>query len=226
MAWDIDFLLPNISGEELKNVLTKKELAPFIFYGNINMDKNSDLIGEIKESIKAGDKKHIKQFNKYRYIIKLCDNKEKICKKFGLKKENQKIVVYVFNNEYNEYLKRMLIYEAHRKKFKELNDSIQASTLCNFFSKLYEDDKENINKENRKYDFIETVIDSKIAYIFIFIQDMIVLNLLLNKKVKKEKDDGETILKEIKNLKVLIQEQTKVILENKKLIEIQKKEIE
>ena len=45
-------------------------------------------------------------------------------------------------------IKRMLIYEAHRKKFNELNDSIQASTLCNFFSKLFEDNKENINKEN------------------------------------------------------------------------------
>ena len=122
MDGDIDFLLPNVSPEELENVLENKDLAPFIFYGNINKKKNSDLIGEIKENIATGDKKHIKQFEKYKDIIKLSETKEKICKKFGPKKENQKILVYVFNNSYNEYLKKMLIYEAHRKTFIELNE--------------------------------------------------------------------------------------------------------
>ncbi len=94
---DIDFLLPDLTPNELKTVLFKEELAPFIFYDNINPEKNSDLIGEIKENIKTGDKKHISQLNKYRYIFQLCQKNDKICNKFGLKKENQKILVYVFN---------------------------------------------------------------------------------------------------------------------------------
>ena len=75
----------------------KEEFALFIFYDNINPVNNSDLIGEIKENIKTGDKKHISQLNKYRYIFQLCQKNDKICNKFGLKKENQKILVYVFN---------------------------------------------------------------------------------------------------------------------------------
>ena len=69
-------------------------------------------------------------------------------------KDNQKIVFYVFNSDYNEYLKKMLIYGAHRKTFKELNDSNQAATLCNFYSKLYEDDKQDIYKANNEIDSI------------------------------------------------------------------------
>ena len=224
LSGDIDFLLPNVSPEELKNVLTKKELAPFIFYGNIDKDKHSDLIGEIKESIKSGDKKHINQFNKYRKIFKLCETNEKICKQFGIKKDNQKIVFYVFNSDYNEYLNKMLIYGAHRKTFRERNDSKQAVILFEFYSKLYKDDKQDKQKENKKYDFIKTIIDSNLAYIFIFIQDIITLNSLLIKNVKKEKDDQ--ILNEIKELKKEIESLKKKDLEKSQLIETQRKEIE
>jgi len=62
---DIDFMIPDLKSDELKKVLAKKELAPFLFFGNIDQNLNSDLIGEIKENFSTGDKKHIKQFNKY-----------------------------------------------------------------------------------------------------------------------------------------------------------------
>ena len=61
---DIDFLIPNLSPNELKDFLNNKDYAPFIFYDNIKPGVNSDIIGEIKESISTSDKKHIKQLLK------------------------------------------------------------------------------------------------------------------------------------------------------------------
>ena len=46
---DIDFLIPNLSPNELKDFLNNKDYAPFIFYDNIKPDVNSDIIGEIKK---------------------------------------------------------------------------------------------------------------------------------------------------------------------------------
>ena len=106
---DIDILIPDVKPDFLEKILHKKELAPFIFFNNINFNLNSDIIGEIKENVLSGDKKHIHQFRKYIKIIKRCKNDSELCNKLGLKKNNQQILLYIFNSDYENYLKRMLI---------------------------------------------------------------------------------------------------------------------
>lgn len=236
---DIDFLISDLKPEELKKVLNNKELAPFIFYGNINQESNSDLIGEIKENFSTGDKKHINQLNKYRQILKLSKKDDAICKKFGLTKNNQKIIIIIFNNSYKEYLKRMLLYKSLSKAFIELNDSPMANNLYQIYSKNYQEEENNL----RNYDFIREIINSQNPYIFIFIQDILTLCSILNQKSKedksretsninekkenneidsnsikdKEKTENKPIIKEKSEMAVLVDE----IREIKKLLIIQ-----
>ena len=188
MKGDIDFMIPDLKGEELKQILTKKELAPFLFYDNINLELNSDLIGEIKENFTTGDEKHIEQFNKYLKIIKLSDKNENIRKKFGFKKENQKIIVYIFDGSYKDYLKKMLIHKTLFKKFETLNDSEKAKEILEIHSKKYKNEPNWLIKK----DFIKKVIDSDSPYIFIFIQDLL-STFLLEKKSNENKSKSEDI---------------------------------
>lgn len=182
---DIDFLIPDLKPEELQKVFTKKGLAPFIFYGNINPDLNSDLLGEIKENVNTGERKHIKQLKKYTEIIELSKQNETIRKKFGFKNENQKILVYIFNSNYNEYLKRMLLNQSLSKKFLELNNTKEAQNLCDLYSKKYKKDENLIIR----HDFIGEIINSNRPYIFIFLKDMMSLFSELRKKTKEEEKD-------------------------------------
>ena len=188
MKGDIDFMVPDLKGEELKQILSKKELAPFLFYDNINLELNSDLIGEIKENFTTGDEKHIEQFNKYLKIIKLSDKNENIRKKFGFKKENQKIIVYIFDGSYKDYLKRMLTHKALFKKFEALNDSEKAKEILEILSKKYQNEPNILIKK----DFIKNVLDSDAPYIFIFIQDLL-STFLLEKKSNENKLKSEDI---------------------------------
>ena len=184
---DIDILIPDVKPEFLDKILHKKELAPFIFFNNIKFDLNSDIIGEIKESVSSGDEKHIEQLNKYRKIIKRCEKDDVLCYKLGLKKQNQKILLYVFNSDYKVYLQRMLIYSPLSIKFKELNDnSSQVNDLCYLYSKSY------INKKHTKkrtYDFIGEIINSQDPYIFIFIQNILTLYSNINKTGKEKRNN-------------------------------------
>ena len=71
-------------------------------------------MGETKESL-GDDKKPIEQFKKYIKLFKEFNRSENVCNYVGLKKENQKIIMYVFNFEYKDYLTKMLNYNAHQK---------------------------------------------------------------------------------------------------------------
>ena len=204
---DIDFLLPNVTPLELEKVLLKKEFAPFVFYGNIDMKKTSDLIGEIKEDFQSGIKNNIKQFHKYSLMIKIFKNNISISKKYGIKPENQKILVYVFNSSYKDYLKKMLTFQIHKKKFCELNDKTFSKNIFSYFKLKLQDEKNDLNKkgEKAKYeedkkkkeekeenaDLIDKIVNSGIPYIFIFIQDLVTFNeLLIKKENKKNNDDN------------------------------------
>ena len=203
---DIDFLLPDLSPKELERVLKKRELVPFIFYGNINFNKNSDLVGEVKENILTGDKKHIKQFKKYRQIFELCQKSEYMNKKFGLKKENQKIIVYIFNHNYQDYLKRMLLYKPHFKNFYESNDSFKASRFLEFYEKNYinEDDK-----AEPKRDLIYEIIHSNCPYIFMFIQDISTSyksSNPMNGEIKKIQSSIKLIQEDIREMKEVVKD--------------------
>ena len=184
---DIDILIPDVKPEFLDKILHKKELAPFIFFNNIKFDLNSDIIGEIKESVTSGDEKHIEQLNKYRKIIKRCEKDDLLCYKLGLKKQNQKILLYVFNSDYKVYLQRMLIYNSLSNRFKELNDySSQAKDLCDLYSKSYMNER---HTKKRTFDFIEEIIKSQEPYIFIFIQNILTLYSNINKTGKEERNN-------------------------------------
>ena len=181
---DIDILIPDVKPDFLNKILHKKDLAPFIFFNNIKFNLNSDIIGEIKESISSGDKKHIEQLNKYRNIIKRCEKDDVLCYKLGLKKQNQKILLYVFNSDYKEYLQRMLIYSPLSNKFKELNYySSQINDLCDLYSKSYMNER---HTKKRTYDFFGEIIKSQKPYIFIFIQNILTLYSNINKTGKEE----------------------------------------
>ena len=184
---DIDILIPDVKPEFLDKILHKKELAPFIFFNNIKFDLNSDIIGEIKESVTSGDEKHIEQLNKYRKIIKRCEKDDLLCYKLGLKKQNQKILLYVFNSDYKVYLQRMLIYSPLSIKFKELNDnSSQVNDLCDLYSKSYMNER---HTKKRTFDFIGEIIKSQEPYIFIFIQNILTLYSNINKTGKEERNN-------------------------------------
>ena len=203
---DIDFLLPDLSPKELEKVLKKRELVPFIFYGNINFNKNSDLVGEVKENILTGDKKHIKQFKKYRQIFELCQKSEYMNKKFGLKKENQKIIVYIFNHNYQDYLKRMLLYKPHFKNFYESNDSFKASRFLEFYKKNYI--KEG-DKAEPKRDLIYEIIHSNCPYIFMFIQDISISyksSNPMNGEIKKIQSSIKLIQEDIREMKEVVKD--------------------
>ena len=40
----------------------------------------------------------------------------------GLRKENQKILMYVFNSSYKNYLMKMIEHKIHFNKFKEIDN--------------------------------------------------------------------------------------------------------
>lgn len=190
---DIDFLIPDLKPEDLKKVLNKKELAPFVFYGNIDWDKNSDLIGEVKESISTGDKDHIRQFEKYLKILDYCNKDDKTCQTMGLKKGNQKILVYIIDSNYKDYLYRMLSYDSLFKQFKELNDSQNARNFSELYCKIYKKD-ESKKKSN---DFIERIIKSDTPYMFIFVQDILTsFSKLENKEIEVQAIEESRKIKE------------------------------
>ena len=197
---DIDFMIPDLKSDELKKVLAKKELAPFLFFGNIDQDLNSDLIGEIKENFSTGDKKHIKQFNKCMKIFTLCQKSQHICNQFGLKKENQKILVYIFDGSYKNYLKRMLLYKPLYEKFKDLNKSEKAIEFLELYSKEYK----NENDISNDFDFIRNTLNSNIPYIFIFINDL--LSIYPLKKNSEEIKLKNSALLESQNINNEIEE--------------------
>ena len=229
---DIDLLIPNVKPDFLDKVLHKKELAPFIFFNNISFNLNSDIIGEIKESVLSGDKKHIYQLRKYLKIIERCKNDSELCNKLGLKKDNQKILLYVFNSDYEKYLERMLIYNPLSVKFKELNDnSNQVNDLCDLYSKSY---LKELYSSKRKYDFIGEIINSNVPYIFIFIQNIFTLYSSINKTGKekinnlfeKDKKFIEINEKENKNMdNRMIEINTSNVDKNKKIISLDSDEI-
>ena len=211
ISGDIDFLIPNVTPDELKNVLDDRELAPFIFYANINREEQTDIIGEIKENFSAG-KDNISQLEKYINIIKLCKKSDKISERFGVVKSNQKILLYVFDNNYKDYLRNMLFYGFHSKQFLERNESQSAKKIYELYKKTYKiDQKENVEeyKNKKKEDFVQILNDNKIGYIFIFIQDLLTINSLLVNRTKKSTEIN--LIKEINDLKDQFDKKFKIL---------------
>ena len=195
---DFDFLIPDINPQDLKNVIKNKENVPFIFYNNINFEKISDIIGETKESL-SDEKKSIEQIKKYIKLFKEFYNSENLCHSVGLKKENQKILMYVFNSEYKDYLTEMVNYNAHQKLFKEVLDEYKGKSFYSSFQneliKNKNDFKEDIKDKKMpksKVSLIDELVNSKLPYICLYLP-----NVLLE-KYKEKKNNNEMINKKEK----------------------------
>lgn len=226
---DFDFLIHSLDGKVLQDVLTNKDISPFIFFGNfkINKDIKYDIIGEIKESTDSHEKL-VEQASKYiKLIYNLNKDKGKLNEKLCFKKENKKIIMYVLNNEYNHFIKDILDFRINQDKFREMknfeNNKNYKEIVSSFDQKKYK----------RKNMLMNLIIMSDIPFIFIFVQNLIKLkeikekinqnlndqvNLLTNKtKELEEKLAANEIelINEIKNIKKIFAEEI-----NKKNLEI------
>ena len=118
---DFDFLIHSLEGNVLTEVLTDEEISPFIFYGNFELKsiRKYDIIGEIKESSDS----HLNLIDQARKYIQLIYNlrrSKRLNDNLGFKKENEKILMYVFNNEYQKFITNILDFRINRNKFKEM----------------------------------------------------------------------------------------------------------
>ena len=119
---DFDFLIHSLEGNALTEVLTDEEISPFIFYGNFELKKihKYDIIGEVKESSNNKKLDLIKQVRKYIQLIYNLKRSKRLNDTLGFKKENEKILMYVFNSGYQKFIMNILDFKINRNKFKEM----------------------------------------------------------------------------------------------------------
>ena len=183
MNGGFDFLIHSLDGVVLQNIITKKDISPFVFFGNLdlNVNKKYDIIGEIKENFKE-ETRNLNQLNKYINVINKLKTSEKLNKRLTFNPNNNKILLYVFNSNYHIFLKEMLKFEVNRIKFqnmKEYENSENYLAIVNSFSK-------NICQGNNK--LLYNLINSGIPYMIIFLQDYFKL-IKIKEMLNKEKDD-------------------------------------
>jgi len=197
---DFDFLIHSLKGSVLENVLTNKEVAPFIFYGNFVVDKemNYDIIGEIKENSDSHDAL-IEQAEKYLNLIRNFPKNPYLNKKLCFKKENQKIIMYVFNSKYHNFIKDILDFKINRNRFKEIakgNDNQYLNTFVNSFSKF----KYEYRASKRVNGLLSSIINSGIPFVFIFVQNIMKLFEIKEKENNKLKEEINSLNQYIKGL--------------------------
>jgi len=188
---DFDFLIHSLNGKTLKRVLEDKKKYPFIFFGNFDPDEscNYDVIGEIKESLHNN---HDEQALKYIAIIYnlIKDNDGSLSKKLGFQKKNKKIIMYVFNSDYQTFLINMLSFEVNFKKFKNNNDdNITFKNICYYYK--------NNNKKNK---LINIVIKSDIPFIFIYIPNIVIIQDIKKKENNEMQEEIEKLRKKMAEL--------------------------
>ena len=185
---DFDFLIPNINSNLLRDIFNDKKLAPFLFYGNINIDndkdENFDIIGEIKES-SEDHQKLLDQIKKYismmcHFLNEKTNSEQENTFHFNFKRK--KILMYVFNGEYKNFLKIMTTFKINRNKFKNLKEYENEESYKNILRNF------NDNNENKTH-FLRLIIYSGLAFIFLYIPDILYINckkILDNNKFQKE----------------------------------------
>ena len=186
---DFDFVIPDITKDELKSVLKNKEIGPFLFYDNINVKdslENFDIIGEVKESIEDSDKNVI-QLVKYLQMLFYLKDSEEMNKKIGLKKKNIKIIMYVVNSEYKNYLMKLIEYKNHMEQFTSIDNKFK-NDYFGAILKSHIDGKKNI--------LIDILVQSKTPYIFLYLPSAVItysIHLGETDRLKKEmkKKDSE-----------------------------------
>ena len=119
---DFDFLIHSLEGNVLTEILTDEEISPFIFYGNFELKKihKYDIIGEVKEFSNNKKLDLIKQVRNYIQLIYNLKRSKRLNNNLGFTKENEKILMYVFNSEYQKFIMNILDFRINRNKFKEM----------------------------------------------------------------------------------------------------------
>ena len=191
---DFDFVIPDITKDELKRVLENKEIGPFLFYDNINIKdglENFDIIGEVKESIEESDKNVI-QLVKYLQMFFYLKDSEEINKKLGLKMKNIKIIMYVVNSEYKNYLMKLIEYKNHINQFTSINNKFK-NDYFGAIIKSHIDGKKNI--------LIDILVQSKAPYIFLYLPNAVItwsIHLGETDRLKKEMKKKDTEVNDLK----------------------------
>ena len=157
---DFDFILPNVTKSELATVLNNKTISPFIFFSNIKISDNYDIIGEVKEAIDDYHK-NISQLTKYIKLFDLLEKNEKINNVFGLKKENKKILFYVFNSTYKSFIFKMIEHTINYNKFKEIDKK--------YINEYYNNIIHYYQPPDKKDNLIDLLVKSNIPYICIYL---------------------------------------------------------
>ena len=184
ISGDFDFLIHSLEGKILFDILTNKDISPFIYYGNfkINQKKKYDIIGEIKESSKA-HYDSIVQVCKYIHLIFDLKRNDEVNEKLTFKKENEKILMYVCNGSYYRFIENILDFKINQDKFKVMEKSKGFKN----YSKIV--DYINTIKNKPQYEknqLFNLIIDSGLPFIFIFIHNMAKLNQIKEKVANKE----------------------------------------
>ena len=179
---DFDFVITNITFEEVNKVLNNKRISPFIFYGNIKENIKFDIIGEIKENIDE-IKKNNEQINKYISLINLLRSDENANEDTGLNFGNEKLMLYVFNTGYQKFLFKMLEIKKHYKQFETIDEKFQNENYKNIISihRKFKDEA----KDETNLDLLNVLINSSIPYFFIFIPSITSFISIIKKRKSK-----------------------------------------
>ena len=208
ISGDFDFLIHSLEGKILFDILTNKDISPFIYYGNfkINQKKKYDIIGEIKESSKA-HYDSIVQVCKYIHLIFDLKRNDEVNEKLTFKKENEKILMYVCNGSYYRFIENILDFKINQDKFKVMEKSKGFKN----YSKIV--DYINTIKNKPQYEknqLFNLIIDSGLPFIFIFIHNIAKLNQIKEKVANKEiQIIKENMLKENQKNQMKITEMSK-----------------
>ena len=179
---DFDFVITNITFEEVNKVLNNKRISPFIFYGNIKENIKFDIIGEIKENIDE-IKKNNEQINKYISLINLLRSDENANEDTGLNFGNEKLMLYVFNTGYQKFLFKMLEIKKHYKQFETIDEKFQNENYKNIISihRKFKDEA----KDETNLDLLNVLINSSIPYFIIFIPSITSFISIIKKRKSK-----------------------------------------
>ena len=215
---DFDFIIPCVDNKLLSEIFNDKKLAPFIFYGNIDIDKNQefDIIGEVKESVDSHQKLKL-QIKKYiMMIIDFLDekNNEFQEKNLHFNYKRKKILMYVFNGEYKNFLKTMTTFKINRNKFKNLEEYKDSDSYKSILKKM--DD----NFENTSH-FLHLIIHSGLAFIFLYIPDILTIKykqIIDNNELIKLKKQLEELAKYKEESEIKIQESNKILEQSNKIL--------
>lgn len=235
ISGDFDFLIHSLKSSKLNEILNNEDISPFIYYGNFSIEdsKEFDIIGEIKELSDSHDCL-IDQVTKYVQLMLSLQKSDEVNKRFGFKKENKKIIMYVFDSSFTRYLENILDFKINQKKFTQKKKNLEKYPYYDQIVNSFDNNNvinDNISGENKQKNLLmKLIIKSSLPFIFIFIQNVkkmldISTDIKTETLEKKENElrkiieqkEKESKKKELENekrfadLEALIQKQTLLI---------------